>query len=100
MKAELLKEATEKFSKDATGKIDSYVQQRSDQLAAKGLLIEQWDLEDIKADLAWCGRSGSPTKVHRIQSVVLTGTEHQRIEPTARAINELVHELIEDHTIG
>jgi len=69
-------------------------------LAAKGLLIEQWDLDNINADLSWCGRSGSPTKVHRIQSVVLTGTEHRQVEPTPQAISELVHELIEDHTIG
>ena len=40
-------------------------------LEAKGLLIQQWDLDALEADLTWCGRSGSPTKVHRIQSVVL-----------------------------
>ncbi len=99
-KTELQKEATEKYGKDAKEDIESSVKQRSEDLQAKGLLIEQWDLDDIKADLAWCGRSGSPTKVHRIQSVVLTGTEHKRVEPTPQAIGELVHELIEDHTIG
>ncbi len=101
--SELQKEATDKYdkdAKDAKDDIDTYVQQRSQDLKAKGLLIEQWDLDDIKADLQWCGRSGSPTKVHRIQSVVLTGTEHKRVEPTAQAIGDLVHELIEDHTIG
>ena len=99
-KAELLKEATEEYGKDATAKIDAHVKQRSQELSEKGLLIEQWGLDEIEADLAWCGRDGSPTKVHRIQSVVLTGTEHKRIEPTPQAIGELVHELIEDYTIG
>ena len=99
-KTELLKEATEKFGKDATADIDTYVKQRCEKLAAKGLLIEQWNLDDIKADLTWCGRKGSPTKVHRIQSVVLTGTDHKRVEPTAQAIEEMIHELIQDHTIG
>ena len=99
-KTELTKDATEKYGKDASDDIEQYVQQRSEELAAKGLLIEQWDLDDIKADLTWCGRSGSPTKVHRIQSVVLSGTEHHRVEPTPQALSELVHELIEDHTIG
>ncbi len=99
-KTELQKEATEQYGKDAKEDIDRYVQQRSDQLSAKGLLIEQWDLDTVKADVTRCGRSGSPTKVHRIQSVVLTGTDHKRIEPTAQAIGELVHELIEDHTVG
>jgi len=66
----------------------------------KGLLIEQWDLDGIEADLAWCGRGGSPTKVHRIQSVVLTGGEYHEVEPTDEAITALIDELIKDHTIG
>ena len=99
-KAELAKEAAEKFGKKAQDDIEQYVAQRSQELTARGLLIEQWDLDDIKADLAWCGRNGSPTKVHRIQSVVLSGTEHKSIEPTSQAIGNLIHELIEDHTIG
>jgi electron transfer flavoprotein beta subunit len=69
-------------------------------LAKNGLLIEQWDLDDIRADLTWCGRSGSPTKVHRIQSVVLTGGEHKQVPPTDEGIRGLIAELIEDHTIG
>jgi len=73
---------------------------RCDELAARGLLIEQWDLDDVEADLTWCGGSGSPTKVHRIQSVVLTAAEQKQVPPTEEGIRELVAELIEDHTIG
>ena len=69
-------------------------------LKKRGLLIEEWDLDKIEADLQWCGRDGSPTKVHRIQSVVLTGTEHKQVEPTEAGIATMVRELIEDHTIG
>jgi electron transfer flavoprotein beta subunit len=69
-------------------------------LAQKGLLIEEWNLDDLEADLQWCGRDGSPTKVHRIQSVVLTATEQKDITPTEEGIRSMVHELIEDHTIG
>ena len=75
-------------------------EKRCQGLTEKKLLIEQWDLDAAKADLAWCGMSGSPTKVHRIQSVVLTATEHKQIEPTDDGLRELVAELIEDHTIG
>ena len=71
-----------------------------EELRRRGLLIEQMDLDAIEADLGWCGRDGSPTKVHRIQSVVLKASGHQRIEPTDEGIRELVHQLIEDHTIG
>ena len=69
-------------------------------LQEKGLLIEEWNLDDVAADLQWCGRDGSPTKVHRIQSVVLTATEQKDINPSEEGIRAMVHELIEDHTIG
>ena len=75
-------------------------QARAETLQARGLLIRQWDLEDIGADLARCGRDGSPTKVKRIQSVVLKGSGFKRVEPTEETIATMVHELIEDHTIG
>ena len=70
------------------------------QLKQKDLLIEQWDLDMLNADLQWCGRDGSPTKVHRIQSVVLTAKESKSVEPTQMAIDTMVHELIIDHTLG
>lgn len=69
-------------------------------LKKRGLLIDQWDLDYLKADLQWCGRDGSPTKVHRIQSVVLSAKESKTIEPTQSGIDAMVHELIVDHTIG
>jgi len=76
------------------------VQKRAAALAAKGLLVRQWTLDDIKADLAWCGKDGSPTKVKRIQSVVLKGSGFRKVEATEGEISALVHELISDHTIG
>ena len=36
-------------------------------LSGRGLLVEQWDLDRISADLQRCGLAGSPTKVHRVQ---------------------------------
>jgi len=76
------------------------VRRRAEALEARGLLIRQWSLDDFKVDLAWCGRDGSPTKVKRIQSVVLKGSGFKVIDPTPDAIASMVHELIEDHTIG
>ena len=69
-------------------------------LEAKGMLIEAWNLDDVGADLTWCGRDGSPTKVHRIQSVVLAGGEYREFPPTDEGVTQLVGELIDDHTIG
>jgi len=76
------------------------VEKRAAALQARGFLIKQWTLDDIQADLAWCGRDGSPTKVKRIQSVILKGSGFKKIEATGDAIATMVHELIEDHTIG
>ncbi|MHC4843753.1 MAG: hypothetical protein ACYTEE_08140, partial [Planctomycetota bacterium] len=69
-------------------------------LEEKGLLIKQWDLDFLEADLTWCGRSGSPTKVHRIQSVILTAKESKEVEPTEKGIHTMIHELIEEKTIA
>ncbi len=69
-------------------------------LEDKGLLIKQWDLDFLEADLTWCGRSGSPTKVHRIQSVVLAAKETKDVEPTEDGIANMIHELIEEKTIA
>ena len=71
-----------------------------EELEEKGLLIKQWDLDFLNADLQWCGRDGSPTKVHRIQSVVLTARESKTIEPSEQGIAGMVHELISDKTIS
>ena len=74
--------------------------QKCAELDKKGLLIEQWNLDFLKADLTWCGRNGSPTKVHRIQSVVLASKETKSIEPTETGLTDMIHELIEDKIIA
>ena len=80
--------------------IKELVRHKCSELEEKGLLIKQWDLDFLGADLTWCGRSGSPTKVHRIQSVVLAAKESKNIEPSGKGIADMIHELIEDKTIS
>lgn len=69
-------------------------------LEEKGLLIKQWDLDFLEADLSWCGRNGSPTKVHRIQSVVLAAKESKDVSADDAGVGNMIHELIEDKTIA
>jgi electron transfer flavoprotein beta subunit len=76
------------------------IKERTEQLAQKGLLIKQWNLDFIGADLTWCGRSGSPTKVHRIQSVVLAAKDSKNVDPTDDGIAGMIHELIQDKIIA
>jgi electron transfer flavoprotein beta subunit len=80
--------------------IKELVAHKCGKLKEKGLLIKQWDLDAVEADLNWCGMSGSPTKVHRIQSVVLAAKESKQIDANGKAIAEMVHELIEDKIIA
>jgi len=73
---------------------------RCGELEKQGLLITQWNLDDVQADLGWCGSAGSPTKVHRIQSIVLAGGDYKEFPPTDAGVARLIGELIQDHTIG
>jgi electron transfer flavoprotein beta subunit len=86
--------------KAAEREIAEMTEQRCAELARRGALIEQWDLDCLGADLRWCGKDGSPTKVHRIQSVVLTAKESKNVEPHQAGVDEMVHELIEEKTIS
>lgn len=76
------------------------VQRRAADLKNNGLLLEQWDLDDIGADLSRCGVSGSPTKVFRVQSIVLTKEGYTEVPPTREGINQMIHELVVDRTLG
>jgi electron transfer flavoprotein beta subunit len=80
--------------------IEKLVAHKSAKLEKAGLLIKQWDLDYIEADLNWCGQSGSPTKVHRIQSVVLAAKESKEIKPDEKGIADMIHELIKEKTIA
>jgi electron transfer flavoprotein beta subunit len=80
--------------------IAKLVKEQTDALEQRGRLIGQWNLDDLKADLTWCGRSGSPTKVHRIQSVVLAAKESKDIAPTNEGVAGMIHELIQDKIIA
>ena len=79
---------------------EAEVQRRADALQQRGLLIEQWNLDDIDADLSRCGLAGSPTKVHRIQAIVLKKEGYTEIEPTEEGARQLIHELVVDRTLG
>ena len=73
---------------------------RIEQLRDGGLLIEQWDLDRIEADFSRCGLAGSPTKVNRIQAIVLTKEGYSEVQPTEEGIGNLIHELVVDRTWG
>ena len=69
-------------------------------LKKKEQLLEQWNLDDIGADLSRCGLAGSPTKVFRIQSIILKKEGYTEIPPTQDGMQRLIHELVSDKTLG
>lgn len=64
------------------------------------LQIGEWSAADVDADLAQCGLAGSPTKVKGIENVVFTAKEARNVEATDEALEDLIKELIANHTIG
>lgn len=63
----------------------------------RGLLIEQWGVDEAGCDVDRCGLSGSPTRVKNIDSVKLVSEEHEEIEPTREGMDGLVKELQSEH---
>ena len=79
---------------------ETEVRRRAGALNQRGLLIEQWNLDEIDADLSRCGLAGSPTKVYRVQAIVLTKEGHTEIPPTEEGVRQMIHELVVDRTLG
>jgi len=73
---------------------------RAEDLRGRGLSMEQWDLDRIGAELERCGLSGSPTKVYRVQSIVLTKSGYKEVPPTEEGVRQLIQELVVDRTLG
>ncbi|MDR0834701.1 MAG: electron transfer flavoprotein subunit beta/FixA family protein [Candidatus Symbiothrix sp.] len=66
----------------------------------KGVAATEWSAADVNADPQQCGLSGSPTKVKAIESVVFQAKESKTLDSSDQAIEELIVELITNHTIG
>jgi electron transfer flavoprotein beta subunit len=64
------------------------------------LQIDEWSVTDINADIDWLGLSGSPTKVKKIENVVLLHKESKKLTPDEKEIDALMKELITTHVIG
>ncbi|MHC4405034.1 MAG: electron transfer flavoprotein subunit beta/FixA family protein [Planctomycetota bacterium] len=100
VEAELSREVSREMSDAADDERLAEVRRRADALRQQDLLIEQWDLEDIGADLARCGLPGSPTKVYRVQAIVLTKEGYTEFPPTEQGVRQMIHELVVDRTLG
>jgi electron transfer flavoprotein beta subunit len=98
--AELQREVKQQSPDLDTAAQQAEVERRAAALAERGLLVEQWDLDTIHADLDRCGLAGSPTKVFRVQSIVLTKEGYTEIPATEEGARQLIHEFVVDRTLG
>lgn len=64
------------------------------------LNIAEWSAAYVDADPEQIGLPGSPTKVKAIENVVFTAKESRCIDNNDEQIEELIKELITNHTIG
>ena len=68
--------------------------------ARPDLNLQEWSAAYVEADPEQIGLPGSPTKVKAIENVVFTAKESLRLEDNDEQIENLVKELIANHTIG
>lgn len=64
------------------------------------LNLQEWGAAYVEADPEQIGLAGSPTKVKAIENVVFTAKESRRLDNDDSQIEELIKELIANHTIG
>lgn len=62
--------------------------------------LVEWNVDDLKAEEAYLGLGGSPTKVNAVTNIVFTAKESKVLEPTDQDIDGLMAELVEHHNVG
>lgn len=85
----LLKKWPEFETKEA---LDSYLAEREQR-------IPVWTVADIGADEDKLGLAGSPTKVLKVDSVVLETTESREVQATSEDISVLLQDLAQDYIL-
>ena len=64
------------------------------------LQIKEWSADFVGAYREQCGLPGSPTKVKKIENVVFSAKESVRLSDADNEVEDLVKQLIANHTIG
>ncbi len=93
----LMKYKYARTSSELTEKDEDYLQLQNER---PYLRIEEWNVNDISADEEFLGLSGSPTKVKKIENVVLQAKETKTLSNSDSDINSLMRELIQSHIVG
>jgi electron transfer flavoprotein beta subunit len=68
-------------------------------LAERGLKIEVWGVADVGADESRLGLAGAPTKVAKVDFVVLEGHGSTELDATPEGAGTLIRQLVEEYII-
>jgi electron transfer flavoprotein beta subunit len=78
-----------------------YIDKLSEEYKSRNLFIETITTDDLNIDIKRCGVHGSPTKVYKVESVILGGNNnHIKIDSTKAGMELLVDQLLANHTFG
>lgn len=88
------------LEKMAEGNSLLYVDKLVEEYTARNLYLNTLTTDEMNVDLERIGIKGSPTKVYKVESVVLAGGSHTNIEPTKAGIGSLIDQLMVDHIFG
>lgn len=64
------------------------------------LNITEWSVADVNGDTKQCGLSGSPTKVKKIENIIFQAKESKTLTGSDADVENLIVELLANHTIG
>jgi len=68
--------------------------------ATKNINIEEWCAATVNTDDTWLGLQGSPTKVKKIDNVVLSQKDNKILTGNDNDVEQMVVELLESRVIG
>lgn len=68
-----------------------------DAAKANNWVVPTWTLDDMELNPERCGLNGSPTKVHKIKSITLKGTDLQLFNGDKTGIQEMVKNIVKDY---
>ena len=68
-------------------------------LAERGQKITVWSAADVGADYNRVGLSGSPTKVLKVDFVVLGSSDSKEFKASQEGISELMRELVQEYVL-
>ena len=88
------------IEKMAEGNSLLYVDTLVQEYESRSLFIKTLTMDDLKLEVERCGVHGSPTKVYKVESVVLSNGGHEIVEPTKNGLGTLIDHLMEDHILG